>query len=264
VRRSSLSRSAERGAPAELPPRRGRRMGAPHLVPAVLAVVAGVLLWRFGAALLDPALSTAAASPETQVKQALAEQARATLDDVYGFRAGGTVELAPVRFADVTVEADRGRARVLAVVEARGTVAWRAGRAELTYVGREAFGMARCRSVRWCADGEQFAQLRGVLTALFRRADAAAARDADALGRVVSLAYAGPGGRGALLVRRAAGDGWPGGEARVRTWQIRVERDRASVGEDFDLVDSGGGSERRRALYALAREDGRWVFVDGL
>jgi hypothetical protein len=194
----------------------------------------------------------------------LGAQGRATLDDVYGFRAGGRVALDPVHFGDVTVAAEEGRALVLAVVEAQGRVTWPHGEAQLAYVGREAFAMTPCRSVRWCADGEQFAQLRGVLTALLRRADAAAAADPEAAARLASAAYQGEGGRAALAERLAAGYGASVGEARVRAWQIRVERDRATVGEDLEVARADGGSERRRALYRLAREDGRWVFVDGL
>ena len=252
-----MSRSAERGAD------RGR-LGAPHLVPFVAVAAALVLLWRYGGALLEPGLATAAAGAEAQVKAALASQGRAALDEVYGFQGGGRVTLEPVRFGDVTVSAGEGRAEVLAVVEAQGRVTWPRGEASLGYVGREAFAMRPCRSVRWCADGEQFANLRGVLTALFRRADAAAARDVEAAVRLASPAYQGEGGRAALEARLASVYREPAVDARVRGWQVRVERERATVGEDLEVAGADGASERRRAVYRLAREDGRWVFVDGL
>ncbi|HYD39392.1 MAG TPA: nuclear transport factor 2 family protein [Anaeromyxobacter sp.] len=251
-----MSRSAERGADR-------RRLGAPHLVPLAAVAAAIVVLWRFGPALLDAELATAAAGAGAQVKAALAAQRRAAIDDVYGFRAGGRVALDPVAFADVTVSADEGRAEVLAVVEAQGRVTWPRGETSLGYVGREAFVMAPCRSARWCADGEQFASLRGVLTALFRRADAAAAADAEAALRLAAPAYEGEGGRAALAARLADAYRTPS-PARVRAWQIRVERERASVGEDLEVSGADGAPERRRAVYRLAREDGRWVFVDGL
>lgn len=254
-----MSRSAERGGGVR------RRLGAPRLVPLAAVAAALVLLWRFGGELLEPGLASAAAGPEAQVKAALAAQRRATLDDAYGFQAGGRVALERVAFGDVTVSADGdgGRAQVLAVVDAQGRVTWPRGEASLGYVGREGFAMARCRSVRWCADGEQFANLRGVLTAVFRRADAAASGDPAAVVRLASPAYEGEGGTAALAARLAEAYRAPA-EARVRAWQIRVERERASVGEDLEVAGVGGAPERRRAVYRLAREDGRWVFVDGL
>jgi hypothetical protein len=254
-----LSPSADRGASRA-------RLGAPHLVPLAAVAAALFLIWRFGGALLDPSLATAAAGADAQVRAALQAQRRASLEDVYGFRSGGRVSLEPVTFGDVTVSAEGGRARVFAIVNAQGTVAWRGEEAALGYVGNEAFAMSRCRSAPWCADGEQFAQLRGVLTALFRRADAAAARDPEAALRLASEAYSG--GKPALAARLArawsAAAAGPEPVPHIRAWQVRVERDRATAGEDYDLVAPDGARERRRAVYALAREGDRWVFVDGL
>ena len=242
---------------------RAARLGAPYLVPVALVAAAGLFLWWQRAAVSQLNLEVAAAGPETQVKEALAHQDRAALDDVYGFRAGGTAALRSVRFADVSVSVEEGKAQVLAVVEALGTVVWRSEKAELSYVGREEFGMTPCSIALWCADGEQFARLRGVLTALFRQADAATAQDVEAAGRLASEAYAGPGGKRALLVRLAQDFGARPADAHVTAWQIRVERDRAEVGEDAEWP-AAGARERRRAFYTLVREDGRWRFVDGL
>ncbi|HET6439833.1 MAG TPA: nuclear transport factor 2 family protein [Anaeromyxobacter sp.] len=242
---------------------RAARLGAPYLVPIALVSLLAFLIWRNWGALSGFNLSIATAAPETQVKEALAHQDRASLEEVYGFHAGGTAELHPVRFADVTVEVEQGRARVLAVVEARGRVVWHAERADLSYVGREAFSMTPCTIALWCGDGQQFAGLRGVLSALFRRADAAAGRDLGAAGRLVSDAYAEPGGKPALLARLAEEFRAPPLEIHVRAWQIRVERDRAEVGEDYQVSGAGEGG-RRRARYVLSREGERWRFVDGL
>lgn len=266
-----MNRSGDAGSPGPLFSERARaerraragRLGAPYLVPVALVAAAAFLIWRYRAALLALNLPISAAGPETQVKEALAHQDRAALADVYGFLAGGTAELQPVRFADVNVSVDQGKARVVAVVEARGRVVWRTERADLSYVGREAFQMTPCTIALWCGDGEQFARLRGVLTALFRRADAAATRDVESAGRMASDAYAGPGGKPALLARLAQDFRGPNAEVHVRAWQIRVERDRAQVGEDYDLV-SAGKRERRRALYVLVHEGERWRFVDGM
>jgi hypothetical protein len=150
------------------------------------------------------------------------------------------------------------------MVEAQGRVVWRTERADVAYIGREVFGMTRCSIALWCGDGQQFAQLRGVLATLFRRADAAAARDLGAALHLVSDRYAGDGGRPALAARLEAGYRAPAAEAHILSWQIRVERDRATVGEDYEIAVPGGGTEKRRALYVLAREGDRWRFVDGL
>jgi hypothetical protein len=203
-------------------------------------------------------------SPEAQVRRALAGQTSARLPDVYGFRAGGTAVLSEVAFADVSVAVEGGRARVVAVVEAGGEVVWREERTRLAYVGREQFEMQACTVALWCADGRQFERLRGVLAVLFRRADALAARDADAYARLVSERYAGPGGKPALAARLAAELSRPGGRVRPRAWQIRVERDTASVGEDARVEPDGAPARAERARFELALEDAHWRIVSGL
>lgn len=270
-----MPRSADPGDPRSRAPfsprareaRRARaaRTGAPYLVPLALALLAAGLLWRHWDRIAGADLAIAAASPETQVREALRHQERAQLSDVYGFRAGGTAELFPVRYADVTVSVEGERARVLAVVQAEGRVTWRDQRASLSYVGREAFSMTRCSIALWCGDGHQLSRLRSVLSVLFRRADAFAAGDLDGYRRLVAEGYAGPGGKAALLARLAR-DHAAGAGARVRLlgWQVRVERDRAEVGEDQEVRVGDGPPERRRARYVLALRDDRWLFVDGL
>ncbi len=241
---------------------RASRVGAPHLVPAALALAAGLARWAaWGRVSCDAGL--AVASPETQVKAALAKQDRARIPDVYGFHAGGSATLRDVRFGDVAVLAEDGRARVVAVVEAEGEVAWGEEQARLSYVGREAFGMTPCRIALWCADGDQFAQLRGVLATLFRREDAFNGRDADAYARLVSDRY--EGGKDALLARVRADLGKePAARMRVLGWQIRVERDRAEVGEDYEIRLGEAAPQKLRARFVLAHEDDRWRVVSGL
>ncbi len=250
------------------PTRRDRsaRIGAPILVPTALALAAAALLWAFWgrvASLGADAFSTR--SPEAQVKEALLHQERARLDDVYGFHAGGTAELAGVRYGDVTVRVEDGRARVLAVVEAEGRVVWRDQKASVAYVGREAFGMTPCPIALWCGDGQQLARLRAVLTTLFRRTDALEAGDAAAYARLVSDAYAGGGGKAALVARLArdlaAG---PAPRLRILGWQIRVERDTAAVGEDYEIRVGERAPERRRARFDLRLEGDRWRLAGGL
>lgn len=271
-----MPRSADPGDPAgrraPFSPRaraerraRAARTGAPYLVPIALALAAAVLLWRYWDRIAGADLAISAAGPETQIREALRHQDRAQLSDVYGFRAGGTAELVPVRYADVTVSVDGDQARVLAVVQAEGRVVWRDQRAALSYVGREAFSMSRCSIALWCGDGRQLSRLRSVLWVLFRRADAFDAGDLAATGRLVADGYAGPGGKPALLARlgRELASA-KGARVRMLGWQVRVERDRAEVGEDQEIRVGDGPPERRRARYVLALRDDRWLFVDGL
>ncbi|BDG04887.1 nuclear transport factor 2 family protein [Anaeromyxobacter oryzae] len=260
------------GGPFEPRAREARRarhakIGAPYLVPAALALAAALLLWRNWDRLTAVDLPVAMASPETQVKEALLHQDRAQLGDVYGWKSGGTVELYPVRYPEVAVQLDEGgkAAHVLALVEGEGRVTWRDERARIAYIGREAFGMTPCSIALWCGDGRQLDNLRGVLTTLFRREDAFNARDPAAYERVVSERYRGRGGKAALLARLredlAAG---PKARVRIEAWQIRVERERAEVGEDYDIEMEGRPPARLRARYVLAREGERWAIVDGL
>jgi hypothetical protein len=202
------------------------RLGAPYLVPLAVAAAAALAVWL----LRDPILGLGRLAPggESQVREALANQVRAHLEDVYGFRAGGTLELAPVRFAEVVASVERCEATVVAVMEAEGRAAWRDQAAALSYIGRERFRMRPCSIAGWCAEGEQFQRLRGVLMALFRRHDALAAA-------------AGPAGR------------------RVVAWQIRVERETAEVGEDWESRPAGGSPVRERSRFRLRFDGARWL-----
>ena len=86
----------------------------------------------------------------------------------------------------------------------------------LAYVGREAFSMERCPARRWCLS--DLPALRGVVSAL---------REAP---------------------REAS--------ARVVAWQVRVERDAATVGEDYEV-----SGRRLRVRRELRREAGGWRVV---
>ncbi len=130
---------------------------------------------------------------------------------------GGRIAVARAAFADVAVSLDGARALVVAVVDADGRV--RAGGREVSfgYVGREAFAMERCPGRRWCAVGPPLPALAAVVEAL--------------------LAAPRPDGR------------------RPVAWQIRVERDRAMVGEDAEL---SGGGRAPRGVLALERDGDRF------
>jgi hypothetical protein len=242
---------------------RAAGLGAPYLVPAALAALAALSAW-----LAWPRLASfggSLESPETQVRRALASQTRAQLDDVYGFRSGGTVELAALHFDDVAPDVRGDRATVVAMLSADGRAAWRDQAASLSYLGRERFHMRRCAIALWCGEGDQFDRLRGVLTALFRRHDAWQTRDAEAYGRLLAPGYRdGVEDRAAALARVTAALGPATPRARVLGWQVRVERDAAEVGEDLELAASNGSARRERHVYRLAREGERWLFVGGL
>jgi hypothetical protein len=225
-----------------------------------------VAAWIWRAEILSLGSSLSLQSPETQIRQALAHQQSAHLEDVYGFQAGGTLELRPVRYADVVPVVEGARATVIAVLDAEGRAAWRDQAADVSYVGRERFHMKPCSIALWCAEGDQFARLRGVLRSLFRRNDALRARDAGALATLVHDAYRdGEEDRAALVRRLAAelGGGAPA-DVRVRGWQIRVERDRAEVGEDYEVRAPGDPPRRLRGRYRLQQQGERWLFASGL
>ncbi len=246
--------------------RRSRRLGAPYLIPAAVALAAAAAAWIWRDRIFSAESALSPESPDTQIRRALQAQTRAQLDDVYGFHAGGTAELKPVRFRDVVTSVEGQRATVVAMLDAEGRVVWRDQAANLSYVGRERFHMRPCRIALWCGDGDQFERLREVLRLLFRRLDAFQARDAAAYAALVSERYQDRGlDRRALLARVAADfRGGPPAAIRVLAWQIRVERDRAEVGEDYQLAVGGRAPARLRALFRLEREGERWVFAAGL
>lgn len=230
-------------------------------MPSLLALAAGVAVYLSWDRIT--AIPGSVEAPETQVRRALTNQGRAHLSDVYGWKAGGTAELYEVRYGDVTARIEGGKATVLAMVEAEGRLAWRDDAATVSYVGRERFGMAPCSIALWCGDGEQFGRLRDVLTVLFRRTDALNDRDPDAYARLVSERY--EGGKAPLVdrLRRELASG-PPARIDVTSWQIRVERERAIVGEDYTIRVGDGPEKRLRAVFELAREDARWRIVSGL
>jgi hypothetical protein len=173
---------------------------APFTVTLTIAVTLGTL-----------ATGCSVSSPATEIREVLARPAPIAV-------AAGRARIALTRadFRDVEVAAERGRARVLAVVDADGAVSLGGGEVALGYLGREDFEMVRCEGARWCATSPVPA-LAGVVEAL-----AAAPTEA---------------GR------------------RPMAWQIRVERDRATVGED--AAGPGGAPAPRRTLD-LVRDGARW------
>lgn len=260
-----------------MPGRRRRvrfRTGAPYLAPFLVAsaVAAGAWFWR--AELLEAGSTATLQSPETQIRTALAAQGRAHLEDVYGWKAGGTLELIPVRYADVVPDVEGNRATVVAILDAEGKAVWRDQAATVSYIGREQFHMKPCKIALWCAEGDQFARLRSVLRTLFRRLDAERGGDpATALSLAAADYQDGATDRAALEARLRKELTGPRPDLRVKGWQIRVERDSAEVGEDYEEPDvrhrgEGHRGERgegaQRARYRLERRGERWVFTSGL
>lgn len=271
MRRSGSPNGRGSGTATGDPPRVGvrdggrapARSGAPYLVPAALATAAAIAIGAGWGRIASCGASLEA--PDTQIRKALAHQDRAHLADVYGFRGGGTVELVPVRFTDVTTSVERGRATVVAMLSAEGRVVWRDEEARLAYLGREQFHMQPCSIALWCGEGDQFARLRGVLVALFRRHDAMRAGDVDAYGRLLAAGYRdGADDRAAALRRAGATLPAMAGRVRVVGWQIRVDRSGAEVGEDLALGDGPAPARAERHVLRLARDGERWVFTGGM
>jgi hypothetical protein len=149
-----------------------------------------------------------------------ATEIREVLDRAAPFEvAAGAARIEVIRasYRDVEVAAEGGRAQVLAVVDADGRVRLASGDVALGYVGREAFELARCARARWCPSGAALPALAGVIEAL-------------------------------AGVRRGPG-------RRPVAWQIRVERDRALVGED---AVAAGGSPAPRGALDLVRDGTGW------
>lgn len=241
------------------------RTGSPYLVPFLAATAAAAAAWFWRSDLLDAGSAATLQSPETQVRQALAAQGRAHLEDIYGWKAGGTLELVPVRYADVVPDVEGSRATVVAVLDAEGKAVWRDQAASVSYIGREQFHMRPCKIALWCAEGDQFARLRAVLRTLFRRLDAARGGEPAGVAALAADDYRdGETDRAALEGRLRRELASPRPDIRVKGWQIRVEREGAEVGEDFEEADPRGGVRGRRARYRLERRGERWVFTSGL
>jgi hypothetical protein len=210
-----------------------RRFGRPARATGLGAAIAlGVAASCAGAL---PSCGAPFESADTGIRRALARDEGPRALELAG-RPGGTVELERVRFADVVTSVDDGRdgrAQVVAMVSAEGRVRWDSQVATLAYLGRERFHMRPC-AARWCGEGDELDGLREVLAVLLRRHEQ---------------------GAGAA----------PGEARRVLSWQIRVERSSAEVGEDLEVASAASGPGRReRRVHRLAREGGGWAFVGAM
>jgi hypothetical protein len=204
-------------------------------------------------------------SPETGIRRALAGPVGPGATRAVG-GSGATVRFDRTKFADLLVNATGTGAEVVAVADAEAVVAWRGQEVTLSYVGRERLQMARCQGGGWCVEGERAPRLVALLSVLVRRADAFADADAERYRPLVADDYGGAEGGKPELLRRLAADlgGSPRARLRLLGWQVRIERETAQVGEDFEIALGAGPARRLRARFDLREEGGRWRFTGGL
>lgn len=232
-------------------------------------LVAGLALGALGLAALGYALGGAERigrlleSPETGIRRILSEPVRTAPADLPGTTA--TLRVDRIRFADLLISATGPAAEVVAVADVDGVVAWRGREVAVGYVGRERLRLVRCPGAGWCVDGERLPRLSALLSTLVRRADAFDDADAERYRPLVADDYAAEGGKAALL-RRLEGDlaATPRAAFRPLSWQVRIEREGAQVGEDYEIALGGGGARRLRARLELRDEGGRWRITGGL
>lgn len=229
-------------------------------IAAALAVGGSAWLLSGGHRALRPWLER----PETGIRRALGGAgSRAPHASASG---DVPLRLDRVRFSDLIVDAREAGAEVVGIADADGEVAWRGQPVALAYLGRERFTMVRCAGEGWCVEGERLPRLAAVVAVLSRRAAAFADADAEAYRPLVADGYQGAEGGKAELLRRLAADLAAPPRARLRplAWQVRVERETAQVGEDYELQVGDAPARRLRARLDLREEGGRWRFTGGL
>jgi hypothetical protein len=198
--------------------------GRPPLASRRVRLAAVALALAAGAAGLWAGGLRGPLSAALKSPETQAREAAAALSAIRALDAGpARVELDDLRLAEITVAVDGARARVVAIAEAGGRARFADQAPALAYVGRETFLLERCAR-GWCPVEGALPALRGVVAAL-------------------------------------AGSPRPPG-ARVLAWQIRVERDAATAGEDRELAAGGAPPRRLREVRALRRDaGGTWALV---
>lgn len=179
---------------------------------------------------------------------------------------GLTLRLDRLRFRDPLVTVRDGRAEAVVVADADGALEWRGRPVAVGYLGRERLTLARCPGEGWCIEGAALPRLAALLGTLCRRAEAFDGADAEGYRALVDDAYRGPDGDKGALLRRLAADLAARPRARLRpvAWQVRIERETAQVGEDYDVTVGEGPARRLRARLGLREVAGGWRFTDGL
>jgi hypothetical protein len=197
-----------------------RSADGPPRASRALRVAVAALALAAGAAALGGGALRGRLADLLKSPETRAREAAAALAAARVLEAGpARIELDELRLSEIAVAVDGRRARVLAIAEGGGRARFGAEAPALAYVGREAFPLERC-AAGWCAPEGALPALRGVVEAL-------------------------------VAAPRPAG-------ARVVAWQIRVERDEATAGEDREL--DGAPPRRERELRTLRRDAaGRWA-----
>lgn len=210
------------------------------------------------------ALRSMVESPETGIRRALAKDDERAPRAVPGVDA--TLRLERIGFKDLLVTVSDGGAQVVAVADGDGSATWRGHEIGVSYVGRERVSMIPCRERGWCRAGEPAPRLSSLLALLVRRAAAFDDADPAPYRELVAADYRGPEGGRAALLERVAADlaAKPRAHLRPIAWQIRIERDTAQVGEDYELRVGAGDGRRLRARLSLRDEGGRWWITGGL
>jgi hypothetical protein len=202
--------------------------------------------------------------PDAGIRRALAEGG---LGGPAAERRGdAALRLDRLRFSEPVVEVRGGRADVAVVVDADGEVLWRGHRVALTSLGNERLTMVRGPGAGWGVEGERTPRLVAIVAVLSRRADAFADAHAEEYRPLVAEGYRGPEGGKEALLRRLASDlaALPRARLRPLAWQVRIERETAQVGEDYEIAVGDGPARRLRARFDLREEGGRWRFTGGL
>jgi hypothetical protein len=179
---------------------------------------------------------------------------------------GGALRLDRLRLRDPLVTLRDGRAEVVAVADAEGALAWRDRPVAVSYLGRERLVLVRRPGAGWTVEGSPVPRLTALLATLSRRADAFEDGDAEAYRPLVDDGYRGAEEGKAALLRRLASDlgARPRAHLRPLAWQVRIERETAQVGEDYEIAVGGRPARRLRARLDLREEGGRWRFTEGL
>lgn len=234
-----------------------RRSRAVAAIAGVTAAAAAVWLLVGGHRTLRPLLE----SPERGIRRALDGWAGGAAPGP----SGGFRSLA-IRCRDLVVTSLDGAAEVVLVADAEGEVEVQGQPVAVSYLGRERLRMVRCRAAGWCVDGEPLPRLAAVLGVLARRAQAFDRADAGAYAALVDDGYRGADGGKPELLRRLAADLGASPRARLRplAWQVRIERETAQVGEDYELAIGAAPARRLRARLDLREVGGRWRFTGGL
>jgi hypothetical protein len=238
-------------------PRRLARLAS----AAAVAIALGAAAWL---TVGGDALRARLEGPEAGARRVLAAAREAPAVPLPGGE--GTFRVDRVRFAEPVVRADGARAEVTVVAEGEGTVALRGAEVRVGLVAQERIPMASRPGGGWAIAGPALLpRTTSLLAVLCRRAAAFDDAAPERYGPLVDEGYRGADGGREGLLRRIAADLGALPRARLRpvAWQLRLEREEAEVGEDYEIA-AGGPPRRLRARFRLREGSGGWTFTEGL